>query len=216
MPRTSDRHHRQPVSLARPGQEGAGAARSRIPHGEERVRRRHSGRGARRRRHARHLRQAAAATLRRAEEMQGDRPLRPRRRQYRPAGGEGARHRRQLRAGLLPARSVGPRHGAAAGARPQGDVRQQARAIRPLGGAAARAAAPPRRPGAGPGRLRQHSARAGAEGQGVRIEGPHLRSLRERGRARRDRRRKRKLRRFARRAPISSRCMRRCSRRRAA
>ncbi len=82
------------------------------------------------------------------------------------------------------------------GARPQGDVRQQARAIGPLGGAAARAAAPARRPGAGADRLRQHPARAGAQGQGVRIEGHHLRSLREPGRARRNRRRKRKLRRF--------------------
>ena len=118
--------------------------------------------------------------LRAAEELQGDRPLRPRRRQYRPAGGEGARHRRQLRAGLLPARSVRPRHGAAAGARPQGDVCQQAGAIRPLGSAADRAAAPARRPGAGPRRLRQYSARAGAQGQGVRPEGPHLRSLCER------------------------------------
>ena len=126
------------------------------------------------------------------------------------------RHRRQLRAGLLPARSVGPRHGAAAGAGPQGDVLQQAGAIRPLGSAADRAAAPPRRPGARPRRLRQHPARAGAEGQGVRPEGPHPRSLREAGRARRGRRRGRELRRSAWRAPTSSRCTRRCCRRRAA
>ena len=150
-----------------------------------------------------------------AQELQGDRPLRPRRRQYRPAGGKRTRHRRQLRAGLLPARSLRPRHGAPPRAGPQGDVLQQARAIGPLGSAADRAVAAARRPGAGAGRLRQYSARAGAEGQGVRLQGHHSRSLCRTGRARGGRRRKRELRRSARRAPISSRCTRRCSRRRA-
>ena len=53
----------------------------------------------------------------------------------------------------------------------------------PLGGAADRAAAPARRPGARPHRLRQHPARARAEGESVRPQGARPRSLCVDGRA---------------------------------
>ena len=58
-------------------------------------------------------------------------------------------------------------HGAAAGAGAQGPAVEQAGAVGPLGSAAADADAPPDRPRARPGRLRQHSAHAGAEGEGA-------------------------------------------------
>ncbi len=80
-----------------------------------------------------------------AHALQGDRPLRPRRRQYRRPGGERARHHRHLCARLLPAGSVRPRDGAAAGAGAQGAALQQAGAVRPLGGAADRADPPAER-----------------------------------------------------------------------
>ena len=164
-----DRHHRQPVSLARSG-EGRRWRRSipntawrRSPSADDILA---VARDA----------DAVLVTYAKlpgelaapAQALQGDRPLRARRRQHRPAGGEGARHRGHLRAGLLPARSLRPRHGAAAGAGAQDPALQQAGAVRPLGGAADRAAAAAGRPGARPDRLRQHPARAGAEGQGVR------------------------------------------------
>ncbi len=142
--------------------------------------------------------QITGADPRRAHALQGDRAHRARRRQYRRAGRRRARHRGDLRAGLLPARSVRPRHGAAAGAGAQDHVRQQARAVRPLGAAADRAAAAAGRAGAGPDRLRQHPARGGAEGEGVRAHGDRARSLCGEGRARVGRRRGRELRRPAR------------------
>src|ERR1035441_7303127 len=67
--------------------------------------------------------------------MQGDRPLRPGCRQYRPAHRQGERHRRQLRAGLLHPRGLRPRHGAAASADPQDPALLQTGAGRPLGNA---------------------------------------------------------------------------------
>ena len=70
---------------------------------------------------------------------------------------------------------------------------QQAGAIRPLGSAAARAAAAAGRPGARPRRLRQYSARAGAEGKRLRAASDHLRSLCRDGRGRGRRRRMREL-----------------------
>ncbi len=82
-----------------------------------------------------------------------------------------ARHHRHLCAGLLHAGSVRPRHGAAAVAGAESAALQQAGAIRALGGAAGGADPPPERARARPGRLRQHPARAGAEGQGVRSAG---------------------------------------------
>ena len=60
-----------------------------------------------------------------------------------------------------------------------------------------------------PGRLRQHSARAGAEGQGVRAAGRRPRSLHVAGGVCRRRRRRRELRPIARRSPTSSRFTRR-------
>ena len=62
----------------------------------------------------RHLREIAGRALAPAHALQGDRPLRPRRRQHRHPGGRGARHHRHLCARLLHAGSVRPRHGAAA------------------------------------------------------------------------------------------------------
>ena len=203
-----DRRHRQPVSLARSGQGRARARRSGAAHGEEPVRRRHPGGRARRRRHPRHLRQAAGRAVAPAQALQGDRPLRPRRRQHRHQGGGGARHHRHLCAGLLHAGSVRPRDGAAAVAGAQGAALQQAGAVRPLGGAAGGADPSPDRTRARPGRLRQHSAHAGAEGEGVRAAGRHARSLRVAGGAGRGRRGRRRLRRCSR-CRTSSRSMRR-------
>ena len=71
------------------------------------------------RRHPGDLCQADARADLAAHQMQGDRPFRAGRRQYRSGGRQGEGHRRQLRAGLLHPRSLRPRHGAAAGADPQ-------------------------------------------------------------------------------------------------
>ncbi len=110
-----DRRHRQSVSLARSRARRARACRSGIAHGEERVRRRYPGRRARCRRNSRDLCQAFGRAPAPAHALQGDRPLRARGRQYRRQGGGRARHHGDLRAGLLHARGLRPRHGAAAG-----------------------------------------------------------------------------------------------------
>ncbi len=192
-----DRRHRQPISLARSRQGRARPRRSGAAHGQERVRRRHPGGRARGRRDPRHLRQIARRSPAPAQALQGDRPLRPRRRQHRRQGGERARHHRHLCARLLHAGSVRPCDGAAAVAGAQGAALQQAGAVRPLGGAADRADPPPDRTRARPGRLRQHPAHAGAEGEGVRAARRDARSLRVAGGAGRGRRGRRRLRRAA-------------------
>ena len=167
----ADRRHRQPVSLARSGEGRAQAHRSGAAHGEEPVGRRHPGGGARCRRHPRHLCQVAGRAAAPTHALQGDRPLRPRRRQHRHQGGGGARHHGDLRAGLLHARGLRPRHGAAACVGAQGSAVQHAGAGRTLGDAGGGADPSSDRTRARPGRLRQHSARAGAEGKGIRAAG---------------------------------------------
>ncbi len=186
-----DRRYRQRLSLARSGARGARASRSRHADVEERSRRRHPGGGPRCRRSARHLRQAAWRSAAPAHTLQGDRPVRPRRRQYRHRDGGRAWHHRHLRARLLHAGGVGPRHGAAARARPQGGVLEHTRAIGPLGDAGGGAAASPAGPDAGPDRLRPYSARACAESAGIRPQGHGARSLCRAGRVRLARRRRR-------------------------
>ena len=106
-----------------------------------------------------------------AHQVQGDRPLRPGRRQYRPAHRQGERHRRQLRAGLLHPRSFRSRHGAAAGADPQDPALQQIGAERPLGNAGGGADPPYRRHRARPRRLRPYPASGRAQGAGLRHQG---------------------------------------------
>ena len=123
------------------------------------------------------------------------------------------RHRRHVRAGLLHAGSLRPRHGVAAGAGPQGPALQQAGAVRSLGGAADRADPSPERAACSACRIRQHPARARAEGEGVRAEGDHARPYAEDELAE-ARRRRRRLRELLASSDLS-RCTRRCCRRRA-
>src|SRR5262245_31448816 len=82
-----------------------------------------------------------------------------------PAGR--ARHHRDLCAGLLHARGFRPRHGAAARAGAENPAVQQTGASRTLGNTGCGPDPPARRTRARSRRLRQHSARAGAESQGV-------------------------------------------------
>ena len=96
------------------------------------------------------------------------RPLRDRRGQRGPGGGDGLRHRGGARAGLLHGGGVQPRHRAAPGAGPAAPPPPPRRHRRPLAPAAGLDARAPARPDAGHRRLRQHRAGGGAQGPRLR------------------------------------------------